>query len=47
MLNLEIISCLNDNYSYIIHDDTSDLVGVIDPSEYSPIDVLLEKNIKS
>jgi|TARA_B110000438_G_scaffold278909_1_gene302878 hydroxyacylglutathione hydrolase len=46
MLNLEIISCLNDNYSYIIHDDTSDLVGVIDPSEYSPIDILLEKKYK-
>jgi len=38
MLNIQIVSCLNDNYSYIIHDEVSNLVGVIDPSEFKTID---------
>jgi len=38
MLNVEIISCLNDNYSYVINDTETDLVGVIDPAEFSSID---------
>ena len=38
MLNVEIISCLNDNYSYVINDTETDLVGVVDPAEFSSID---------
>ena len=43
MLNIETIPCLNDNYSYIIHDSETNLVGVIDPSEFKPIDTFLSK----
>jgi hydroxyacylglutathione hydrolase len=46
MLNIDIISCLNDNYSYLIHDTSTDLVGVVDPSEFEPIDQFLEKKYK-
>ncbi len=31
------IPCLNDNYAYIINDIDSKIVGVVDPSESSPI----------
>ena len=47
MLNIEIIPCLSDNYSYIIQDSDTSLVGVIDPSEFKKIDQLIEKNIKN
>ena len=41
------ISCLTDNYSYIIKDDSSNLVGVVDPSEAAPITTFLKKkNLK-
>jgi len=41
------ISCLTDNYSYIIKDNSSKLVGVVDPSEATPITAFLEKeNLK-
>ena len=48
-LNLEIIPipCLTDNYAYIIYDNISKSVGVIDPSESSPIISFLKKqNLK-
>ena len=38
MLTIKTIPCLSDNYSYIIHDKDTNLVGVIDPSEFFPID---------
>ena len=44
MLDIKIIPCLNDNYSYIIHDTDSKLTGVIDPSEFKPIDKYLENS---
>ena len=43
MLKINIIPCLEDNYSYIIHDTSSDIVGVIDPSEFKPIDNFIKK----
>jgi hydroxyacylglutathione hydrolase len=46
MLNIEIISCLNDNYSYILHDELTGLVGVVDPSEFKPIDNFISKKFK-
>ena len=44
-LNLEItpVHCLTDNYAYIIHDNISKNVGVVDPSESEPIISFLEK----
>jgi hydroxyacylglutathione hydrolase len=38
------IPCLKDNYAYIIIDEISKKVGVIDPSESAPIIFFLKKN---
>ena len=41
------IKCLSDNYAYVIKDDTSKMVGVVDPSEARPIiDFLKKQNLK-
>jgi len=41
------IPCLKDNYAYIINDNNSKIVGVVDPSEASPIIKFLKKqNLK-
>ena len=37
------IPCLTDNYAYIINDDASKIVGVVDPSEASPVITFLKK----
>ena len=37
------ISCLTDNYAYIINDNKSKTIGVIDPSEAKPIISFLKK----
>ena len=45
-MNIEIISCLQDNYSYLIIDDSNNSACVVDPSESRPIINFLEnKNI--
>jgi hydroxyacylglutathione hydrolase len=46
MLNINIIPCLKDNYSFVIHDTDTDTVGVVDPSEFKPIDNFIEKKFK-
>ena len=43
MLNIDIISILNDNYSYIIYEKISNLVGVVDPSDFKTIDRFISK----
>ena len=46
-MQITIIPCLIDNYAYIINDSDSKTVGVIDPSEASPIIAFLKKkNLK-
>ena len=41
------IPCLSDNYAYIIYDSNSKTVGVVDPSEATPIITFLKKkNLK-
>tara|TARA_Y100000590_G_C15458456_1_gene915521 strand:+ start:123 stop:884 length:762 start_codon:yes stop_codon:yes gene_type:complete len=41
------IPCLTDNYAYLIHDSSLKTVGVVDPSEASPIiNFLKKKNLK-
>jgi len=37
------ISCLTDNYAYIINDNNSKTIGVVDPSEAQPIISFLRK----
>ena len=43
MLTVDIVPCLQDNYSFVIHDVETDAVGVIDPSDYNPIDNFIKK----
>ena len=41
------IACLTDNYAYIINDNNSNTIGVVDPSESEPIISFLKKqNLK-
>jgi hydroxyacylglutathione hydrolase len=42
-MKIKIISCLKDNYSYLIIDEESNIACVIDPSEADPIIKYLEK----
>ena len=42
-MNVIPIPCLSDNYAYIIYDDNTKIVSVIDPSEASPIISYLNK----
>ena len=46
-MRIEIIPCLQDNYSYLIIDESNNFACVVDPSESEPIINFLEnKNIK-
>ena len=46
-MRIEIIPCLQDNYSYLIIDDSNNSACVVDPSESQPIINFLDnKNIK-
>ncbi|MDC0524695.1 hydroxyacylglutathione hydrolase [Pelagibacteraceae bacterium] len=45
-MNIKIIPCLNDNYSYLLHDQISNTVAIIDPSEFLPCDKIIDKNYK-
>ena len=46
-MRIEIISCLQDNYSYLIIDETNNNACVVDPSEAKPIINFLEnKDLK-
>ena len=46
MIEVTVIKCLSDNYSYIIADKDTGTIGVIDPSEFEPIDIEIDKNYK-
>ena len=46
MLKVNIIPCLQDNYSYIIQDTSTGIVGVVDPSEFNPIDNFIKNEFK-
>jgi len=45
-MNIEIIPCLNDNYSYLLHDKNSNIVAIVDPSEFATCDKIINKNYK-
>ena len=42
-MKIEIISCLSDNYSYLIHDEESNTTAIIDPSEFKTCDKIIKK----
>jgi hydroxyacylglutathione hydrolase len=43
MLNVDIIPCLQDNYSFVIHDTETNTVAVVDPSEFDPVNNFIKK----
>jgi len=43
-MKIQIIKCLQDNYSYLIIDETNQSACVVDPSEAKPIIDFVEKN---
>ena len=45
-MNIEIIPCLNDNYSYLIKDDQTNIVAIIDPSEFGPCEKKINQEYK-
>ncbi len=45
-MNIDIIPCLNDNYSYLIHEEQSNTVLIIDPSEFESCDKIISKKYK-
>ena len=46
-MQLEIIPCLNDNYSYLIKDDQTSTVAIIDPSEFNRWQFIGPKSISN
>ena len=43
MLNIEIIPCLNDNYSYLLYDRDTNTVAIVDPSDFKACDQIISK----
>ena len=43
-MRIEIIKCLQDNYSYLLIDDTKNIGCVVDPGEAAPIIKYVESN---
>ena len=42
-MKIEIIQCLNDNYSYLIFEKKTNTVSIIDPSEFIACDKVIKK----
>ena len=42
-MKIEIIQCLNDNYSYLIFEKTTNKVTIVDPSEFDACDKIIKK----
>ena len=40
---VEIIPCLNDNYSYLIHEKEPNTVSIVDPAEFKACDKVINK----
>ena len=40
---IEIIPCLSDNYSYLIHEAETGTTSIIDPSEFNTCDKIINK----
>ena len=46
MLNIDIIACLNDNYSYLLQDKETNTVAIVDPADFNPCNHEIEKKYK-
>ena len=42
-MNIEIIPCLKDNYSYLIFEKETNTVSIVDPSEFRTCDKIIKK----
>mgnify|MGYP001292618088 CR=1 FL=1 len=42
-MKIEIIKCLNDNYSYLIYEKITNKVSIVDPSEFEACDKIIQK----
>ena len=42
-MKVEIIKCLNDNYSYLIYEKETNVVSIVDPSEFDACDKIIKK----
>ena len=42
-MQIKVIPCLNDNYSYLIFEKETNTVSIIDPAEYIPCEQELAK----
>ena len=42
-MKIEIIACLNDNYSYLIEDKNTNIISIIDPSDFNVCDKIVKK----
>ena len=42
-MKIEIIPCLNDNYSYLISEKETDTISIVDPSEFETCDKIIKK----
>ena len=40
---IEIISCLSDNYSYLIYEKETNIVSIVDPAEFEACDKVINK----
>ena len=42
-MKVEIIQCLSDNFSYLIHDKESDKISIVDPADFNACDEVIKK----
>ena len=42
-MKIEIIPCLSDNYSYLIHEKSTNTISIVDPSEFKPCEEVINK----
>ena len=43
MINIEIIPCLNDNYSYLLCEKNTNTVAIVDPSNFNTCDKIIKQ----
>ena len=42
-MKIEIIPCLSDNYSYLIYENETNTVSIVDPSDFKACDNVIKK----
>jgi hydroxyacylglutathione hydrolase len=44
MLTIHLVPCLSDNYAYLVHEQETNSVGAVDPSEAAPVFAALDRH---